>query len=70
MIKDARHDLYRIEKMFGITIHDVDRVADPRRGVAASGRLRIVSHTFCYRLIFILVTVLFAVAVVRFVRFP
>jgi len=68
LIKDARHDLYRIEKLFGITIHDVDRVADPRRDVVASGRLRIRSHTFCYRFVFVLVTVLFAAAAVKFGR--
>lgn len=55
MIKDARFDLYRLEKRFGITVHSADRLKDGEHGIEPSGRNRIISHTFCYRFVYVAV---------------
>jgi hypothetical protein len=61
LIKDARHDLEKIEPKFGITIHTVDQLADPTRGKLGTGRARLISHTFGYRVIFSMMALLFIV---------
>ena len=59
LVKDARHDLYRFEAKFGLSIHDADKIADRRRGIVGGRRARVFSHTFCYRAVFSMVALLF-----------
>jgi len=68
LIKDSRNELYRLEPEFGMSIHQADRIADRPRGIASSGRSRIISHTFCYRLVFVLATFGFVITGLRSLR--
>ncbi len=61
LIKDARHDLERIEPLFGINIHTVDQVPDRIREKKGVGRFRLISHTFGYRAVFSMFALLFLV---------
>lgn len=60
LIKDARYPLYETEKRFGMTIHYDDRLRDVNRKIKASGRVRIISHTFGFQAVFVVVCILFA----------
>ena len=59
LIKDSRHDIEKLEFRFGIEIHTVDQVPDPSRGKPGAGRFRFISHTYGYRIVFVLLGLLF-----------
>jgi hypothetical protein len=53
LIKDARLEEYSLESYFGVGLHTADKLQDKKRGVSASGRNRLASHTFVYRLTYL-----------------
>ena len=68
LIKDARNDLEVFEKRFGLTIHAVDQLPDKSRKKGGSGRSRFRSHTFVYRTVFILMTLLSIIILINRIR--
>lgn len=57
LIKDARHNVEKFEKKFGIIVHEVDQIRDSAFNIPGSKRKRIFTTTVAYRTILILCAV-------------